>query len=54
MYAYTETYFTQNELYHRCKSDEVVVRKCDIKSNAKMDTASQAIIAHKGIKEYDS
>jgi|APSaa5957512535_1039671.scaffolds.fasta_scaffold35597_2 hypothetical protein len=39
MYAYTETYFTQNENYHKCKSDIVLIRKCDVrhKQGAAMD-----------------
>jgi len=54
MYAHTETYFTQSDVYKRCKSDEVVIRKCDVKSNAEMDKISQGKLAHKGQKEYDS
>lgn len=56
MYAHTETYFTQNEKYHRCKSDEVIVRRCDVKSsqNEKMDKFNQGKQMYQGQKEYDS
>lgn len=56
MYAYTETYFTQNEKYHRCKSDTVIVRRCDVKAgeNAQMDKFNQGTQIYSGQKEYDS
>ena len=56
MYAYTESYFTQTEIYRRCKSDVVVVRRCDVRHppGAKMDKISQGIQSYAGQKEYDS
>ena len=54
--ANTETYFTQNELYKKSKSDEVNIRKCDVRQGegASMDKYSQGKQAYKGCKEYDS
>jgi hypothetical protein len=42
MYANTETYFTQSETYKKSKSDEVVIRKCDVRhgEGASMDKYS--------------
>lgn len=39
MYAYTETYFTQNQNYRKCDSDIVLIRNCDVrhKQGALMD-----------------
>ena len=56
MYANTETYFTQNEHYKKSKSDEVNIRKCDVRQGegASMDKYYQGKQAYKGCKEYDS
>ena len=56
LYAYTESYFTQTESYKKCKSDEVVIRRCDVRhpEGASMDKFSQGKQAYKGCKEYDS
>ena len=55
MYAHTETYFTQSEDFRRCKSDEVVIRRCDVRhgQGAQMDAPSQGKCTYKGQKEYD-
>lgn len=42
MYAHTETYFTQSENFHKCRSDEVIIRRCDVRhaSGSAMDKFS--------------
>lgn len=56
IYAKTETYFTKSETYKKSKSDEVIIRKCDVRhpEGASMDKTSQGKTAYKGQKEYDS
>jgi len=34
MYANTESYFTQSETYRKSKSDDVVIRRCDVRHSA--------------------
>ena len=31
LYANTQTYFTPNDAYHKCKGDEQRIRKCDVR-----------------------
>ena len=42
MYAHTETYFTHSENYKKFKSEEVVIRRCDVRhaQNSSMDKIS--------------
>jgi len=56
MYAYTETYFTQNQHYRKCDSDIVLIRNCDVrhKQGALMDKENQSKHVYKNNKEYDS
>lgn len=56
MYANTESYFTQSETYKKSKSDDVVIRKCDVRHSegANMDKYYQGKHAYKSCKEYDS
>jgi hypothetical protein len=56
IYAKTETYFTKSETYKKSKSDEVIIRRCDVRhpEGASMDKTSQGKTAYKGQKEYDS
>jgi len=39
MYARTECYFTQSEVYKKCKSGTVIIRNCDVRhpEGANMD-----------------
>ena len=55
MYAKTEHFFTQTEAYKKCKSNEVVIRNCDVKhaEGANMDKYNQGMLTYKGSKEYD-
>lgn len=56
LYSKTITYFTPQE-YHKCRGNEICIRKCDVKNDNKKDKAldvvDQGMSVYKNSKEYD-
>ena len=64
LFSMTETYFTPTETHRKIVSDQVFIRKCDVKSQVSgkpkntsvdhLDAVNEEKTAYKGYKEYDS